>query len=55
MRTQHAHYGCGTAFGVAVCSDEPALEMLVVREQQGEREGEREREIEIEEIKGNRE
>lgn len=40
MRTLHAHYGCGTAFGVAVCSGVPAVEMLAVTEWQG---GERER------------
>lgn len=32
MRTQHAHYGCGTALGVAVYPGVPALEMLVVKE-----------------------
>lgn len=43
MRTQHAHYGCGTAFSVALYSGVPALEMLVVKEWQGKRERETER------------
>lgn len=32
MRTQHAHYGCGTVFRVAVYSGVPVLEMFVVEE-----------------------
>lgn len=43
MRTQHAHYGCGTVFGVVVYSGVPTLEMLVVKEWQGGRERQTER------------
>lgn len=52
MRTQHAHYGCGTALGVAVYPGVPALEMLVVKEWQGEREEERQRSRILEERGG---
>lgn len=36
MRTQHAHYGCGTVFRVAVYTGVPTVETLVVKEQQRE-------------------
>lgn len=42
MRTQRAHYGCGSAFGVAVYSGLPTLEMLVVKRMTGVRDGEME-------------
>lgn len=34
MRTQRAHYGCGTVFSAAVSSGVPALEMLAVKKWQ---------------------
>lgn len=40
MRNQRAHYGCGAALGVAIHSGVPELEMLVVKEQQEERDRE---------------
>lgn len=44
MRNQRAHYGCGAALGVAVRSGVPGLEMLVVKQRQGEKDREIERE-----------
>lgn len=54
MRTQHAHYGCGTVFRVAVNTGVPTLEMLVVKDWQGQRERKR-TETRMEESEGGRE
>lgn len=48
MRTQHAHYGCGNVFRVAVYPGVPVLEMFVVKECQRATERERKREREKE-------